>query len=202
MSDFYNHGLYPYRIFVKKITMRKLILNLAVSLDGFIEGPKGEYDWCFTDQDYGMKAFFNRIDAIFMGRKSYELTIGMKAGGSGMPKLKEYVFSNTLKTAGKNVTLISGNIKTQVETIKKENGKDIWLFGGAGLTNSLLSLDLVDEFQLAVHPLILGSGKPLFGHLDHRVKLNLIDSKVWSTGLVSLTYVPDRANKQQKKKAR
>ncbi len=77
--------------------MRKVILALAVSLDGFIEGPKGEYDWCFTDQDYGLSDFFKRIDAMFIGRKTYEMMLNMgNNGGSGFPKLKEYIFSTTL----------------------------------------------------------------------------------------------------------
>jgi len=66
--------------------MRKVILGLAVSLDGFIEGPKGEYDWCLTDQDYGMKAFFERIDAVFVGRKTYEMSLGMKEVVEECPK--------------------------------------------------------------------------------------------------------------------
>ena len=67
--------------------MRKIILGLAVSLDGYIEGPNGEFDWCFTDQDYGMSEFFKRIDTVFMGRKSYELTQSMgEAATAGFPK--------------------------------------------------------------------------------------------------------------------
>ena len=117
--------------------MRKVILGLAVSLDGFIEGPNGEYDWCFTDQDYGMSDFFKRIDSVFMGRKSYELAQSMgDAAMPGFPKLKEYVFSNTLQTVKKDVIVISGNIVEQVNKIRNEPGRDIWLFGGAALTTS------------------------------------------------------------------
>jgi dihydrofolate reductase len=76
--------------------MRKVILGLAVSLDGFIEGPNGEYDWCFTDQDYGMSDFMRRIDAVFVGRKTYEMSLGMEADTSRMPKMEEYIFSNTI----------------------------------------------------------------------------------------------------------
>ncbi len=68
--------------------MRKIILGLAVSLDGFIEGPNGEYDWCFTDQDYGMSDFFKRIDALFMGRKTYEMSLAINGNGGGFPKIK------------------------------------------------------------------------------------------------------------------
>jgi len=171
--------------------MRKIILGVAVSLDGFIEGPNGEYDWCFTDQDYGMAEFFQRIDTVFMGRKSYELTLTMEGGG-GMPSMKEYVFSNTLKKAKEGTTILSGDIKQSIEKIKKEAGKDIWLFGGAGLTSSLMNLGLVDEISLAVHPILLGSGKPMFTGIMKRIKLNLVDTKTYSTGLVSLVYNLER----------
>lgn len=169
--------------------MRKIILGLAVSLDGYIEGPKGEYDWCFTDQDYGMTDFFKRIDSLFIGRRSYELLLKMgDSAMPGFPKLKEYVFSTTLKEVKPGVTLINGDINEIVENIKSEPGKDIWLFGGANLTSSLLNMGLVDEMSLAVHPIILGSGKPLFSDITNRIPLNLIDTKTYSTGLVTLAY--------------
>jgi dihydrofolate reductase len=168
--------------------MRKLILGLAVSLDGFIEGPHGEYDWCLTDQDYGMSEFFNRIDSVFMGRKSYELALTMGEVEMPHPKLNEYVFSTTLNEVRPGAILIKEDIEAQVRRIKNEPGKDIWLFGGASLTTSLLNLGLVDEMNLAVHSIILGAGKPLFSNINHRIALNLIDNKTYSSGLVSLTY--------------
>ena len=169
--------------------MRKIILGLAVSLDGFIEGPNGEYDWCFTDQDYGMTEFYKRIDSLFIGRRSYELllTLGDDAM-PGFPKLKEYVFSTTMKDAKPGVLIINDDIKKNVEKIKHEPGKDIWLFGGASLTSSLLNLDLVDEMSLAIHPIILGSGKPLFSDIKKRIPLDLIDTKTYSSGLVTMVY--------------
>ena len=168
--------------------MRKVILGVAVSLDGFIEGPNGEYDWCFTDPDYSLKNFFNRIDTIFVGRKTYEMSSEMQGGGAGFPKFKEYVFSTTLDKVKQGATLIKSNIKTEVEKIKNEKGKDIWLFGGASLTTSLMNLGLVDELSLAVYPVILGSGKSLFNNIKDRTNLILVDTKTYSTGLISLTY--------------
>ncbi len=165
--------------------MRKLILNLAVSLDGYIEGPKGEYDWCFTDQDYGMTEFLGKIDAVFFGRKSYELVCPM--GPNAYPDLTRYVFSRTLESA-EGAVIIKRNVRSNVERIKLEKGKNIWLFGGAELTNSLISLDLVDEALLSVHPVVLGGGKPLFKESDKRLKLKLVDTKSYSTGLVQLSY--------------
>jgi len=169
--------------------MRKLILQVAVSLDGFIEGPHGEIDWCFTDQDYGLKDFFKQIDTLFIGRKTYELMISMGDNASpGFPKFKEYIFSSTLEKVKDDAVLIKDDIKSKVKEIKNENGKDIWLFGGGSLTTSLMNLDLVDEIGLAVHPVILSGGKPLFSEIKKRVELELLDSKVYSTGLVFLKY--------------
>jgi dihydrofolate reductase len=168
--------------------MRKLVLALAVSLDGLIEGPNGEYDWCFMDQDYGMSEFMSRVDAIFVGRKTYEMSLGIEADMSGMPKMDEYVFSNTLDKVKEGSTLITGDIKTEVEKIKKQHGKDIWLFGGASLTSTLMNLKLIDEVHLGVHPILLGGGKPLLREISERINLKLIDSKTYSTGLVALKY--------------
>jgi dihydrofolate reductase len=170
--------------------MRKIILGVAVSLDGFIEGPNGEYDWCFTDQDYGMSDFFKRIDAIFMGRKSYEMTKKIE-GQNPWNGVRTYVVSNTVsKLDDKDAVLISGkNLEKEVQKIRNSHGKDIWLFGGAVLTTVFMNLNLIDEYWLAVHPILLGSGKPLFQGIESRKKLVLKDSKVYDTGLVSLTYI-------------
>lgn len=168
--------------------MRKVILSLAVSLDGFIEGPNGEYDWCFTDQDYGLSDFFKRVDAVFIGRKTYDMMLAMGNQNSGLPKLKEYIFSTTLEKVKTGAVLIASNIKSNVEKIKKEKGKDIWLFGGAGLTSSLMNEGLVDVVSLAIHPVLLGGGKPLFSQLKEKVHLQLLDTKTYSTGLVHMSY--------------
>jgi dihydrofolate reductase len=168
--------------------MRKIILQVAVSLDGFIEGPNGEIDWCFTDQDYGLKDFFKQIDTTFMGRKTYELMLQMgDEATAGFPKFKQYIFSTTLNEV-KDSTVVKGNIQSEVQKIKSERGKDIWLFGGGELTSSLMNLKLVDEIWLAVHPVILTGGKSTFPNLKERVNLKLLDTKTYSTGLVFLKY--------------
>ena len=169
--------------------MRKVVLQLAVSLDGYIEGPNGEYDWCFTDQDYGMKEFYKRIDSMFIGRKSYELMLTMdESVMPGFPKLTEYVFSTTLQKVKQGAMLIRENIDAEIRRIKNEPGKDIWLFGGASLSSALLNHSLVDEIILAVHPILLGKGKPLAADIKNRIPLTLTESKVYSTGLVMLNY--------------
>jgi dihydrofolate reductase len=169
--------------------MRKIVLQLATSLDSLIEGPNGEFDWCFVDDDYGMTAFFQRIDALFIGRKSYELMLSMgDEAVPGMPKMQEYVFSNTLSSVKEGAILVNGDLPTEIEKIKNQAGKDIWLFGGADLTTSLMNLGLVDEIILAVHPILLGAGKPLFQNLPSRQPLKLISSQAYPSGLMMLSY--------------
>lgn len=177
--------------------MRKLILGLAITLDGYIEGPNGEYDWCFTDQDYGLNDFFTRVDSIFIGRKSYEM-MQQYADNNGdetipsMPIMTEYVFSKTLKSVKKDAILISENSIAEARKIKEQPGKDIWLFGGASLADAFIKEGLVDELWLSVHPILLGSGKPLFWEKDGRIKLSLLECKTFDSGLVSLRYSVDK----------
>ena len=167
--------------------MRKVVYNCAVSLDGFIEGPNGEFDWCFADQDYGMEAFMARIDVVLYGRKSYELVLKM---GQAFGKEQEhYVFSTTMTEAAENVTLIKDKVSERVKAIKAAPGKDIWLFGGADLAGSLMNEGLVDELALAVHPIVLGQGKPLFTNVQHRVQYKLESVKPYDTGLIIANYV-------------
>lgn len=169
--------------------MRKVILQLAVSLDGFIEGPHGEFDWCLTDDDYGMTEFYKRIDAIFIGRKSYEVAIAMgDSAFPGLPPLQEYVFSNSLKHLKGNGILVNEDLYDEVQAIKNSPGKDIWLYGGAALTSSFINMGLVDQMALAVHPILLGSGKSLFRNIPGRKALTLIDTVTYPSGLVMLTY--------------
>lgn len=175
--------------------MRKIILQLAVSLDGFIEGPNGEYDWCLTDQDYGMSSFLKKVDTLFMGRKSYDLAKSMPVAAEDpfmvkMSKIKQYVFSNSLKEdeVQEPFHLVSGDTVSWTKQYKQEKGKDIWLWGGASLTTSFMDHWLVDELVLAVHPILLGDGKPLFHGLKHRVRLDLKSSRKYPSRLVMLRY--------------
>ena len=139
--------------------------------------------------DYGMSAFFKRVDSTFMGRKTYELVLAMESEAPpGFPKFKEYVFSNTLDEVREGAVIINGDIKTEVQKIKKKKGKDIWLFGGADLISSLMNLQLVDEIILAVHPVVLGKGKALFSEIKERTWLTLTDHKIYPNGLAFLMY--------------
>ena len=177
--------------------MRKLILQLAVSLDGFIEGPNGEYDWCFTDQDYGMTDFLARVDSMLLGRKSYELTQSMgEEAMAPFSKLTPYIVSTTLPGVKEGEILIKENAEEAVKELKNAQGKDIWLFGGASLTTSMFNAGLIDEIILAVHPVILGRGKPLFTNINNRTALILKNATTYNSGLVMLTYTLASATAQ------
>ncbi len=168
--------------------MRKIILGVAVSLDGFIEGPNGEYDWCFTDQDYGLTEFSKQIDALVMGRKTYDMMKGYD-GASSWSQAKTFVFSRTLApTSG--IEVLNGNVVETMMQLRQQPGKSIWLFGGADLTTQFINHNLIDEYWLSVHPILLGAGKSLFQNIAKRKNLKLIHSKVYDTGLVSLRYQP------------
>jgi dihydrofolate reductase len=167
--------------------MRKVLLNLAVSLDGFIEGPHGEFDWCFTDQDYGMKDFMKRIDSIIMGRKSHEVLLQYEKENP-YPQMKTYVFSTTSHSKDRNTVVLGGDVKQEMKKILGQPGKDLWLFGGASLVSAFINLNLVDELWLAVHPLLLGSGKPLFQDVTGRISFGLKTTRQYSSGLVQLVY--------------
>ena len=183
---------------------RKIVLDLAVSLDGFIEGPHGEIDWCIMEEDMEFSAFLNGIDTIFYGRKSYELwgTYSPEKDASDMDKalwekiciMKKFVFSKKLSKEEHEITIIRDNIPEEVMKIKKKPGKDIWLYGGASLITTFINYGLIDEYRLSVHPVILGAGKPLFISIDKRQNLKLTDTRRFSSGVVQLCYSSDKVD--------
>lgn len=137
---------------------RKVILDLAVTLDGFIEGKNGEIDWCIMDEDMGFLDFLNQIDTILYGRKSYELWGQYRPEPGAADPEKElwdvvhrkqkYVFSRTQKRTDHSATYINDHLAEEVHKLKNLPGKDIWLYGGASLITSFIELGLVDEFRL------------------------------------------------------
>jgi len=182
--------------------MRKIILNLAVSLDGFIEGPNGELDWLVRDEGTDFADILNEIladkDIIFYGRISYEkwgkdlppenASPKLKAAYELLHSKKKYVFSKTKTGDNGKAIFINSDIMEKVSQIVSEPGKNIWLYGGGKLTTTFLNLGLIDVFKLAVHPVILGEGKPLFKDIKERHKLRLLEAKGFSSGVTLLTY--------------
>ena len=189
--------------------MRKIILNLAITLDGFIEGPNAEMDWLVRDEETDFGDILNKIlsdkDVIFYGRVSYDKWGNTQPDENASQKIKDayklmnskekYVFSKTKKNDNTNAIFINSNIKERVLEIKEQQGKNIWLYGGAKLVTTLLNLDLIDEYRIVVHPVILGKGKLLFENIEARHKLILIDTKSYKSGVIILTYQTDRTAK-------
>jgi len=177
--------------------MKKIILDLAVTLDGFIEGPNGEIDWCIMDDDMGFDKFLSTIDTIFYGRVSYDAWGNFQPDNQtnatelelwkAIHSKQKFVFSHQQRQDEK-ATFISTDITNQVSEIKNREGKDIWLYGGGGLIKTFMNLGLIDEYRLSVHPVVLGKGKPLFENLHERVGLKLIKVNPFRSGVVQLIY--------------
>lgn len=181
---------------------RNVILDLAVTLDGFIEGKNGEIDWCIMDPEMEFTHFLNQIDTILYGRKSYDLW-GKYIPATDAPddekemwelvhSKQKYVFSRKTKGTDNKAIFVNENISEEVTKLKNSSGKDIWFYGGSSLITTFIDLGLVDEFRLSVHPVVLGEGKPLFRDVKQRLNLNLMDTKTFSSGVVQLIYRSDR----------
>jgi len=186
--------------YIKKYSeMKKVILDLAVTLDGFIEGPNGEIDWCIMDDDMDFDGFLSGIDTIFYGRVSYEAwgnfqpdenaSPAEKVLWDGVHSKKKYVFSSQ-NIKDDNAVFINSDISQKVNEIKKQSGKDIWLYGGASLIKTFIQLNLIDIYRISVHPTVLGNGKPLFEDLKERIELKLLETNVFKSGVVQLIYEP------------
>ena len=144
--------------------MRRLRYQVATSLDGYIAGPNGEFDWIVTDPDIDFAALFAQFDTAVMGRKTFLATL--QQGGSGaMPGLDVVVFSRTLRPADyPAVSIVNSDPAESVRSLKARPGKDIWLFGGGGLFRTLLEAGLVDTVEPAV---VADVGGTSSGHISH-----------------------------------
>ncbi len=167
--------------------VRKVQLFIATSLDGCIAGPKGEIDWLFSDQDYGYARFLAGIDVILMGRKSYELCLTF--GQWPYPKHRCIVFTHQPgKFKDERAEFTSQRPAAVVRNLRKIRGKNLWLMGGGELVKHFANAKLIDEAMIAIHPVVLGGGLPLFPTGTKRLALKLQGAKAYRSGLVMLRY--------------
>lgn len=168
--------------------MRKLRYNVAMSLDGFIAGPHGEYDWIPQDDTIDFAALFAEFDTLLMGRKTYEV---LRAQGQDAPGGDKniVVVSRTLRPgAHPGITIIADRIAEHVAALKNTPGKDIWLFGGGELFRLLLDAGLVDTLELAVMPIMLTVGIPVLPPGARTGPLHLRSTRALASGIVMLVY--------------
>jgi len=168
--------------------MRRIVYRVASSLDGYICGPRGEIDWIVHDPTISLTSLYASVDTVLLGRRTYELT-QQPGAPAWPPKWRIFVFSRTLHAAQhRGVTVVGTNFGDVIAALRAERGGDIWLFGGASLFASLLSLHAVDRLDLSVMPLLLGGGTPLSGPLRAHARLQLTQSEAYPSGIVRLQY--------------
>lgn len=168
--------------------MRRVTHYAAMSLDARIAGPKGEVDWLFMDQDYGLNEFFAGIDAVLIGRKTYEFMLSQEL--RAYRGVANYVFSSRMKPDEyPDVTVVGEDAAGFVKNLRNQPGRGIWLVGGGELFAALLDGGQVDELILAVHPILLARGIPLLPERGVSVGLKLDGVKSYDTGLVLMKYM-------------
>ena len=172
--------------------MRKVIFGGANSLDNFIARKDGAVDWLLFSKDVQkiMKDMWENIDTVVMGRKTYEVAQRMGGGSGGSSGVKTYVFSRTIKKPNtRKLFFVNEDAAAYVQRLKEEQeGKDICVMGGGVLAKSLFEADVIDEIGFNIHPVLLGSGIPLFYEMSRQIDLELKECKQLSSGCVLLTY--------------
>ena len=168
--------------------MRRVRYGGAISLDGYIAGPNGEADWIVSDPDIDFAALFAQYDTLLIGRKTF-IAMG-SAGQQSMPGIAVYVFSTTLRQEDyPQVTIVSAGAGEFVRRLRERPGKDIALFGGAGLFRTLLDAGQVDTVEVSLIPVLLGAGISLMPPPYGLQPLRLASQKVLpTTGTLSLAY--------------
>jgi dihydrofolate reductase len=174
--------------------MRLVRYGVAMSVDGFIAGPDGEYDWIVMDPDVDFAEYMAQFDTFLIGRKTFEAMRRMGSDAQPTPGVQNIVFSRTLKPADFPHGIVSADAVGFVRELRAKPGKDISLFGGGELFRSLLEAGLVDRVEMGLIPVLLGSGVPLLPPTASRVMLKLRKQRLYEkTGTLSLEYDVVRA---------
>lgn len=171
--------------------MRRVQLFIAASLDGYIAGQGGDIGWLFMDADYGYTHFFAGVDTVILGRKTYDLCLTFHQ----WPYLgkEAIVLSRTL--AGKrtdHARFTDTSAAELVRQLRMVPGKDLWLVGGGQVTRDFLAADLIDDYIVSIHPVILGGGIPLFLPQVRSTWLKLVACRTFDSGLVQIHYRRER----------
>jgi dihydrofolate reductase len=169
--------------------MRPVRYNVAASLDGYIAGPDGDFDWIPMDPAVDFGALFARVDTVLVGRRTYEAVV---RGGETpwAPETRVYLFSRTSSAEEHpGVTLVGVEASAVVSELRAEDGNgEIWLFGGGELFRSLLSAGQVDRVEVTIVPILLGGGVPLLPPSSSRTRLQLLETQSYPSGMVTLSY--------------
>jgi dihydrofolate reductase len=194
--------------------MRKVISFMHISLDGFVAGLNGEMDWIKVDEEIfdHVERRISEGDTALYGRVTYQMMENYWPTAADKPaatrhdiehskwysKVHKVVLSKTMKDAGpiaiglSNTKVISDNLSDRINEIKQQAGEDILLFGSPTATHSLMQLNLIDGYWLFVNPIILGQGIPLFADIKDKIKLKLLTTRQFTSGVTELNYIVDK----------
>jgi len=185
--------------------MRKVKLSMQMTINGYVAGPNGENDWMTWNPDDEFMEFinshFDSSDTLLLGRKMadgfikhWENAVDKNPDTPFAKKIVDIpkvVFTKTLdKSTWNNTTLAKGNLAEEIANLKKQNGKDIIVVGGAGFVSSLIKEGLIDEYHLIVNPTVIGNGMTIFNSLDRVQKFSPIETKLYPGGKTVLSYKP------------
>jgi dihydrofolate reductase len=189
--------------------MRKVILLMHVSLEGFVAGPHGEMDWIKFDDEMidDTDALTASSDTALFGRVTYQMMAGYWPTAHEQPGATKHdidharwvnyvpklVFSKTLKNVEwENSSIISDNIAEEVTKLKQQPGKNLLMIGSTRTAQTFMHLGLIDDFRINVNPVVLGNGIPLFKDIKDKISLNLREAKMYQSGVVGLHYETKR----------
>lgn len=187
--------------------MRKLKLQVQITLDGYMAGPNGEMDFMTWNWDEALKQYVqnltNPVDTIVLGRKlaegfiPYWAAVANEEGNPEQDAGKKFtdtpkvVFTKTLtESHWSNTVLATGDLKSEIEKLKHESGNDIIVYGGSAFVSSLLEQELIDDIHLFISPVVIGNGLPLFKKREQKQHLQLVQAQAFDCGIVVLHYRP------------